>query len=293
MSDHLNKELYTRFGLTLDIQKVQNGFKKYLKKKIIDSLCPIIFPSAYEPADKLYLAQCKVFEEVCRQFFLDVDRWDNPSYNPALKQMIESELSDKFTGSFDEYLVRLQILLNVIAKNNLLSFEVNELAQAIDAYFNDFPLLGLTIKIYKQKAPQVFPTTSKKFAEEIKNTLGLLETDKKYNDVLSHFESGLKEFLTAKTQAGYKDVIEDMFTSCDVLVKSISNDHGKGFQHISDKDISQVLKLNNHQKELFKNLRNWMNDIKHGTQKEFDRNDVEMIISMTGSLIRFTILKQK
>jgi len=49
--------------------------------------------------------------------------------------------------------------------------------------------------------------------------------------------------------------------------------------------------LNGYQKELYKNLRNWMDEIKHGTRKEFDRNDTEMIISMVGSLIRYIISK--
>lgn len=127
--------------------------------------------------------------------------------------------------------------------------------------------------------------------KKIKNTLGLLETDKKYEHILSHFENGLKEFLTAKTQANYKDVIEDMYTACDDLVKAILGDKGKGFKHISDKATAAALKLNGHQKELYKNLRNWMDGIKHSTIKDFDKNDVEMIISMVGSLIRYVISK--
>ncbi len=135
------------------------------------------------------------------------------------------------------------------------------------------------------------PITSKKFEQDIKNTLGLLETDKKYEHTLSNFENGLKEFLTAKTQAHYKDVIEDMYTSCDELVKAVLKNKNKGFKHISDKSDSVALGLNGHQKELYKNLRNWMDEIKHGTLKNFDRLDTEMIITMTGSLIRFVILE--
>ena len=132
----------------------------------------------------------------------------------------------------------------------------------------------------------------KSLGEEINTTLGLLETDKKYEYTLSHFESGLKEFLIAKTQANYKDVIEDMYTSCDELVKAISGKNGKGFKHISDKADAAALGLNGHQKELFKNLRNWMDEIKHGTLKNFDKKDTEMIISMSGALVRFVISKQ-
>ena len=35
-----------------------------------------------------------------------------------------------------------------------------------------------------------------------------------------------------------------------------------------------------------------MDDIKHGSNKNFDRNDVEMIINMTASLLSFLLEKE-
>ena len=90
-------------------------------------------------------------------------------------------------------------------------------------------------------------------------------------------------------QAQYKDVIEDMYTACDELIKAISGKPEKGFRHISEKDTANLIGINGHQKELFKNLRDWMDQIKHGTNKNFQKKDAEMIISMTGSLIRFIL----
>lgn len=293
MSKNLNQDLYSRFGLKLDVRQVQDGCKKYLKSEIVDALGPIVRPGSYKDSAKLWDLQSAVLDELCRQLFFDIDDWYGTDYSSGLKRLIDAQISDNFKGSFEEYAYRLQVLLNVVYSHGSILFELNKLSQRIDKYLSDFPVLGITIKIYKSKAPQILPTTSKKFEEEIKNTLGLLEADKKYEHVLSHFESGLKEFLTAKTQAHYKDVIEDMYTSCDELVKSVSSKQGKGFKHISDKDDARNLKLNGHQKELFKNLRNWMDEIKHGSLKEFDRNDVEMIVSMVGSLIRSTIVKQQ
>ena len=185
----------------------------------------------------------------------------------------------------------MQIFLNVVFAHKLINYEFNKLIDEIEKYIQDFPILGIMIKRYKSKSPQILPTTSEKFEQDIKNTLGLLEVDKKYEYTLSHFENGLKEFLTAKAQAHYKDVIEDMYTACDDLVKAVLGNKGKGFKHISNKVDAEALGLNGHQKELYKNLRNWMDEIKHGTLKDFDRNDTEMIISMTGSLIRFIICK--
>ena len=288
-NNNLNQDLYSRFGLILEMNEVQEGCKKYLKGIIIDTLGPITKPGHYQNPEKLWEAHENVLEEVCRQLFLDSDDYYTTDYTSGLEKFINEELSDEFEKEFNEYTFRLQVLINIANKH--IPYEVNQLALKLDKYFSDFPILGVTVKIYKRKSPQILPITSKKFEQDIKNTLGLLETDKKYEHTLSNFENGLKEFLTAKTQAHYKDVIEDMYTSCDELVKAVLKNKNKGFKHISDKSDSVALGLNGHQKELYKNLRNWMDEIKHGTLKNFDRNDTEMIITMTGSLIRFVILE--
>lgn len=291
MNQNLNQNLYSRFDLKLDIKRVQDGCKKYLKNLIVNELGPLMNPDKYKNPANLWDIQSNVLDEMCKQLFFDIDDWYGTDYSSGLKRLVENEISDNFSGTFNEFLLRLQVILNVVFEKEI-KYELNQLATGIEEYFGNFPILGVTIKIYKHKAPQILPTTSKKFEEEVKTTLGLLETDLKYKHTLSHFESGLKEFLTAKTQANYKDVIEDMYTSSDELVKAVSGKDGKGFKHISDKADATALGLNGHQKELYKNLRNWMDEIKHGTLKNFDRTDTEMIISMTGSLIRFVISKQ-
>lgn len=290
MSNNLNQNLYARFGLSPDIKIVQDGFKKYMKNAILDKLSPIVYPDSYEQKIELWPIQSSVIAEMCRQLYLDESDYVGSIY--VGKWFFEKEFYDEFKGNFNEYLFRLQVLLNVLHKHKFIHAEISELIKEMDKYFSDFPMLGVMIKIYTRKIPQILPTTSKKFEEEIKTTLGLLDSDKKYEHVLGHFENGLKEFLTAKSKANYKDVIEDMYTACDELVKAVLSNNSKGFKHISDKTEAKVLGLNGHQKELFKNLRNWVDEIKHGTLKDFDRADTEMIISMTGSLIRFVILEQ-
>jgi len=292
MSENLNQNLYSRFGLQQDLSRVQGGCKKYFKGLIVNILGPITRPDAYQESDKLWDIQSVVLDEVCRQLFLDIDDWYGTDSGSGLKRLVEDEISDEFPGAFTEYLFRLQIFINIAYEQDFIRQELNELAKEIEKYLNDYPILGVTIKIYKSKAPQILPVTSKKFGQDIKNTLGLLELDKKYEHVLKNFESGLKEFLTSKTQANYKDAIEDMYTACDELVKAIAGNKNKGFGHISDKDVSSLVGLNGHQKEMYKNLRIWMDEIKHGTNKNFDKNDAEMIISQIGSLIRFIILKK-
>jgi len=288
MNDNLNQNLYSRFGLTLEIERAQDGCRKYLKRIILDTLAPIISPDGYEDSTKLWDVQFIILEELCRQLFLDVDDFYGTHDYSELAHLIKEEISDEFSGSFNEYLFRLQILLNIVFRHKLIEHEINQLAKRIDVYFKDFPVLGVIIKIYKTKVPQILPSVSKFFDKEIKNTLGLLEIEK-YKNVLDDFEEGLKEFLIAKTNSQLKDVIEDMHSACDELVKIIFNQKNKGFKHIFSKDEFKKFGLNNNQKEIFRNLKDWMNEIKHGSIKEFDRADVEMVISLTASFLRIVI----
>jgi hypothetical protein len=287
---NLNQNLYSRFGLQLNQEEIQDGFQKHFKNVLLDVLDPLVRPNSYSKNNKLSKVQREVLKEACRQLFLDYDNYND--WNYGCRWFLEKEFYDEFEGDFNKYLFRLQVLMDIIYRHKLVRYELKQLAIRISKYLNDFPLLGVTVKIYKTKAPQLLPTTSKKFEEDIKNTLGLLETDKKYEHTLSNFENGLKEFLTAKTQANYKDVIEDMYTACDELIKAISGNKQRGFKHVQDKEESKKLGINGHQKELYKNLRQWMDEIKHGTIKDFDRNDTEMIISLSAAFIRYVMSKR-
>lgn len=289
-TNHLNQNLYSRFGLELNIQKVHKGFQSYTKRVLLETLNPIVHPNGYKDPNDLYKARAEIIRELCRQLFIDFDDYNHTDY--GLEWFIEKELCDEFRGSFEEYLLRLQVLLNIVYSYKIISYEFNQLLEKLNKYINDFPFLGIMIKVYKTKSPQILPTTSKKFEQEIGNTLGLLELKKEYEHVLSHFESGLKEFLTAKNKSEYKDVIEDMYTSCDEMVKVVLNNKSKGLRHISDKNEAKFFGLNGHQKELYKNFRNWVDEIKHGTIKDFSKEDTEMIISLTASLIRFVLSRR-
>jgi hypothetical protein len=192
-------------------------------------------------------------------------------------------------NSFEEYLVNLQILLTIVWDHKEIRHEVGKLAQHISEYFEDFPILGMKLKIYKTKAPQVIPSLSKFFDNDIENVLGLLEPEK-YKDVLKHFEEGLKEFLMAKTQGDLKDVIEDMHANCDELIKVVSGDKNKGFKHIFAKEEYKKFGFTSKStKEIYRNLKDWMDDIKHGTLKNYTREDVELIITLSASFIRYVV----
>lgn len=292
MSENLNQNLYSRFGLQLNVELVQDGCKKYFKGLLVNILGPITTPNSYKKSAKLWNIQSAVLDKVCRQLFLDSDDWYGTDYESGLKRLIEHEISDDFSGSFVEYLLRLQILVNTVAEHDSVRYKLDQLVVEIDKYFNDFPILGHTIKIYKTKPPQILPSTSKRLDKEIMDTLGVLDTEQ-FKSVLNDFEAGLKIFANAKTDSQLKDVVEDMHASCDEIVKIVLNDKNKSFKHAADKVEHKRLGLGGHQKEIFKNLKNLMDEIKHGSKKNIDRDEVEMIISMSAAFIRFVAVKHK
>src|SRR3972149_811660 len=100
-----------------------------------------------------------------------------------------------------------------------------------------------------------------------------------------------KEFLTAQSKSKLKNSVEDMYTACDETVKIVFGDKNKGFKHIFGKTEYLRLGLNGNQKEIYKSANNWMNGIKHGSIKDFDREDVEMIISLTAAFISLVVNK--
>ena len=193
---------------------------------------------------------------------------------------------------FEKVLINTQIFINVFYKQKVVEEELEEFIDEIDRYMQDFPVLGVLVKSYKTKAPQILPATSKHFDKEIIDTLGVLDTQQ-FKSVLDDFEAGLKLFAKAKTDSQFKDIIEDMHASCDEVVKIVLNDKNKSFKHAKDKNDHKKLGLNGHQKEIFKNLKNWMDSIKHGSKKNIDRAEVEMIISMTASFIRYVAVKSQ
>ena len=289
MNENINQNLYSRFNLKLDIQRVQDGCKKYLKNEAVNVLGPITNPNKYKDSQKLWDTQSEVLDEVCRQLFLDIDDWYGGSDGSGLKRLIEAEISDSYRGTFNEYLFRLQVLLNVVWEKQL-RHELGQFVEQISKYLIDFPILGITVKIYKTKAPQILPATSKHLNKEIFDTLGVLDVEK-FKTVLIDFEAGLKIFASAKTDSQLKDVVEDMHASCDEMVKIVLNDKNKSFKNTTDKEDHKKLGLNGHQKEIFKNLKNLMDEIKHGSKKNIDRAEVEMIISMSAAFIRFVAVK--
>jgi len=291
MIQSINSKLYNRFNLELNLEKVQHGFCKHMRTLMTEELAPFVNPDFYEDPNELYVAREKVLKEACRQMLQDYESF-NDHYS-GFKNFLRSIFEDfgmlNRSESFEEYLLHFQIFLNILHKNKIIHYELFSLAEKVAQYLEDFQVLGLKLKIYKTKAPQIVPSISKFFDRDIENTLGILEPEK-YSDVLKYFEEGLKEFLMAKGKGDLKDVVEDMCTTCDELVKVVSGDKNKGFKHVFSKDEYKKFGFTSKSsKEIYRNLRDWMDTIKHGTLKNFSKEDVEMIITLSAAFIRFVV----
>lgn len=290
MSENLNGNLYKRFGLDLGKKKVESGFRKYMTNELWKALYSLHKPNDYkeEFRSQLWKAREIFLRVCCREIFLDYD--DYTSDYDGISRFINDILGYKY--SFEEVLVNIQIILNNLHKYDITSEDFQGFVIEIGKYSDDFPILGITIKTYKTKAPQILPSVSKFLDREITDTLGVLDVEK-FKTVSNNFETGIKIFAKAKTLDQLKDVVEDMHASCDEIVKIVLGQKNKGFKNVTDKEDHKKLGLNGCQKEIFKNLKNLMDEIKHGSRSDFNRYDVEMIIGMVASFIRLVAVKYK
>jgi hypothetical protein len=286
VSNNLNDNLYKRFGLEFPVQKVQVGFTHYVKNLINDKLGLISHPRLFPETDKLYQIQRTILIEACREMFFDFDEYKDWDYGFGWF------LRDLFDTDFTNLLVRLQILVNIVNLQPYIRTELIQFVQDIEKYLQDYPILGLTIKSYKKRSPQFLPMTSKTFEKVIKDTLGILDNSTGYTAVVSNYEDGLKEFLTANSNAQLKDVVEDMYTSLDTLIQIKMGDKKLGLRNIFVGKEPLNFGLNKWQLNIFGEMMDWMNKIKHGSEKDFEKTHIEMIILLVSELIK-TIINKK
>jgi len=288
---NLNEDIYTRFSLKLDVEKAQSGFLTFAKNSLLEILDPISNPGLYKNSAKLWKIQSNIIKEFSRLTFRDANSFyqEFDFDQKQFKRMLDDLFNKR---SFDEVIVNLQILINIIFKDYKRN-EKDKFIDEIEKYLNDFPIIGLNIKRYKVKAPQFFPARSRFFDEQIISILGKLE-DIEYKESLNYFELGIKNFIKAKNKTDLKKVVDDMHTSIDEFIKIFTNDKNKSFRSIfkSSNEYKMYGFKNKHQKEMFKHLKDMMDAIKHGSNKDFDKNDIEIIINTTASLLSFLLEKE-
>ena len=153
--------------------------------------------------------------------------------------------------------------------------------------------MWLKLTVYKNKSAQIFPTSSSRIMEEnIDNVLWILET-KKHIHTLENFESWLKLFLTAKIYKDYKTIVEDMSWTLDEFIKEFTWVKSKSFKSVFKNGEYVKYGLDWKNKEIFKQFKNYIDDIKHWTTKDISRNDIDMIINQTALFIIYVINSEK
>ncbi len=285
----LNENIYQRFWLKTDLLEVQKWFKSFVKNLFLDEkwLLVINKPDYYKESWELYKVKQSITKEFCRQCFFDYSKYSDLSY---WFWLLIDKLSDEI---FSKYLVQLQILLNIIYNEKFIRNEYYNFINNIKNYLDDFPQLWLNIKIYKTKKSELFPILNNKILNKnIDNLLWILETSK-YKNTLQSLEEGLKIFLFTKINWDLKNVVEDMLATCDEFVKEFLWEKNKWFKHIFKDWEFEKFWLNKQNKEIYRTLRDYMDNIKHWSFKDYWREDVEMIINLVVTFINFSLSKIK
>ena len=285
---NLNEDIYSRFGLNLDVEKAQSGFLVFAKNSLLEILGPISNPDLYEGPTELREIQSNIIKEFSRATFRDKNSFYG-SWNRPFERLLGNIFS---SGSFENVIADLQILINLIFENYKWN-EKDKFIDEIEKYLDDFPVIGLNIKRYKVKAPQFFPARNRFFDDQVISLLGKLENGD-YKDALNYFEVGIKNFIKAKSKTDLKKVVDDMHASIDEFIKVFTNDNNKSFRSIfkSSDEYRKYGFKNKRQREMFKNLKDMMDAIKHGSNKDFDKDDIEVIINTTASLLSFLTEKK-
>lgn len=286
----LNENIYKRFWLDFELKEIQRGFKLFVKNLFWDEkwLLVISNPEYYKEPIELHNVQSIIIKEWCRQLFLDYSDYNTSKY--WFEYLIDKISEEK---DFNKYIIKIQILLNIIFAQEFIRHEYNNFIISINQYLEDFPQLGLNIKTYKTKWAEFFPALSSKILNKnIDNILWILETSK-YKNTLKSFEEWLKIFLFAKTDWDLKNVIEDILSTCDEFVKEFLWEKNKWFKHIFKDWEFEKFWLNKQNKEIYRSLRDYMDNIKHWSFKEYSKEDVEMCINMVATFINFVLSKVK
>lgn len=291
MSGNLNERLYKRFGIAYPADKVVLGFRREVNVSIDHHLSSVIQPDKTSTPEVWWNIQSEVLTEVARNLFEKA--YNGTTWQSGLGVFIDKHISDTSPADMSEYLLNLQVLLEAVSKQEKLKRALVGIVTNIKQYLDDFPLLNFTIKEYKTKPPQILPRGSKIFSDSVSNTLELLDTDGKYGEILEHYEAGLKELLSAKTKQNLKDVVEDIYTACDIATGLVLGEKEAGIRFLFQKKRAEGLGLNEWQIKIFDGLRGWMDKIKHGSIKDYSREDIEQIILLASTLIRTLVIRVK
>lgn len=269
------KDLYKRFNIKIDPAEARGKFRNKINNILFHGL---------------------VFNNGTAGFNIDNLGWDF-----ANKLSLEYESYHNFDGfylgdslSFEEYLFRIQCLLDLLLGNNLkkqYSVLIGIIKEAIEESSLN---LGIRLKISKNGDAQVYLTGSKLLDEKVvDDVLGCLEGEEK-EPIRIAFEKGLREFFESKkTPDKLKNCIRDMQLSCDELMKYVFKNKNIGLKHLFKNDRCQKVGLNQYQIQIFWQYKEFGDKLaKHKADAKIDEFDAENFIYLTGLLMRLVLLKK-
>ena len=206
------------------------------------------------------------------------------------------ELWKYFTvAEFNIYLLHLQCLLNILFINDH-SEQYDVLLSFVQDAIDNSPIdLGLRLKTSKRNSVQIHPSGSKMLDKElVDDILGVLSGKEKHAIKIS-FEKGLKEFMESRNDTSkLKNSMRDMQVACDETIKYRFKDKNIGLKHLFKDNRWITAGLNNYQKNIYWNMNEYMDKYaKHSGDKEFNNEDIENIIYLTGMFVRIILLKNK
>ncbi len=275
------QSVYDRFWYTLDQKKVREAFCKFIENEFKDYCDPLIHSWLYDKKheDTLRIIHCDSYKKICRATCFDYNQY---SYFSIDKLIWDLFRYIKWKNLY-EYVVHLQIIFDVLYEYKYIKDFFDDFVQSISEYTSDFPQLWLTVKIYKTKAPQLFPMLSTATNKKIENTLNILEI-KQYKKTIAQFEAWMKRFITAKDILWWKNVIEDMRGACDQIIKDTLKNTNKGMKSVFGEP--EKFGLNSNQKKIFEKFMSMMDDIKHWGYDP-TKKDVVLIIGLIVDFIDF------
>jgi hypothetical protein len=265
------KELFRRFNIGVDQDKAVSIYRNKIEN-ILNSgdLGEKIFQDS-----QLHTLWC-----MCNE--LGIAYYHTSFTSNQVSHIFPSSLS------FSEYLLRLQALLDFLWNSGHHDLAA-QLAQIVDSAIHSSPTdLGIRIKIYQKKAPQLHFSGSKLLDKKlVDDVLGILYTSDRTAIAIA-FSKGLKEFLEAKSSSvKLRNAIRDMQLACDEAVKAKFQDKNLGLRHLFKEGRWSQIGLNDYQKQIFWNLNEYIDKlVKHKSDTTISFGDAESVIYLTGLFIR-------
>lgn len=218
--------------------------------------------------------------EFCNRLFIEYKGYNN----------FENQF--RTSRPFDEYLVNLQTLLDILWEKEHLP-QLGLLIDTIQNAIKNIPIkLGIRLKVTKQGAQLHLsgsPILDEKLVDDVLDILG----EENLKPVKIAFEKGLKELLESKQDSSkLRNTIRDMQLACDEISKYVLNDKKAGLKILLKTENEKTTGLNEYQFQIFRQFNSFADKlVKHKADSFIDYADTENFVYLAGLLIRLVLQK--